>query len=686
MLRSCLACTAAAVGALMLASPAAPVAGQQQAVLSRMDWTSAAVRAVAGSEYGFAEVDGGHWSAPNRSQGLRLTADGSGARIVPREGRSRSWSLGFELRAFGRDGAMTSVPEGTITAGGNRIESRRDALGLSEWYVNLRSGIEQGFTIDRRPAAGGHASPLILDVAFDGDLEARHDAAEGAILFSERESGTVLRYEGLAVADADGHPVAAEMALLPGIVRLSVEDEGHPYPLVIDPTVIVPGWTGLGDQFEEFFGFSVAGAGDVDGDGFDEVIVGAYRFDGGFFDEGKVFVFTGSPTGPSPIPAWTASGGQTGAWLGYSVASAGDVNGDGYADVIVGAKLYDNLQVDEGRALVYLGSSVGLGSVPAWTGEPDQNRASYGASVASAGDVNADGYDDVVVGAPDFDSPVNTDEGGAFLYLGSAAGPSVTPAWTAGSGRFSSAYGFSVASAGDINGDGFADVLVGAPLFDNAGFPDEGRVFAYGGSAAGLSTEPVWTADGNKTLAQFGFSVAGAGDVSGDGIGDVIIGAPFDGSGRFFVYHGSTTGPGSVANFSAKFNKTPADFGASVAGVGDVNGDGIGDVAIGAPRTGDQNSTSLGIVRVYYGSRTGLGNPPAFGVMETQPNAFLGCSVAGAGDVNGDGLADVIAGAVGLDNVSLQAASAGGAHVYMGFRTRQTALPLGALHGIRFTN
>lgn len=685
MLRSCLVCTAAGVGALMLASPAAPISGQE-APLSRVDWSSQAARTIANAEYQFAAVDGGGWSAPNRSQGLRLKADSSGTRIVPRMGANATWSLKFELSAVGREGAMASVVPGTVSAAGNRTENRREALGLSEWYVNLRSGIEQGFTIDRPPAASGHGSPLILDVAFEGGLEARADGTGDAVLFSDRESGAVLRYENLAVADADGNPVVAEMRLLPGILRIAVRDEGHPYPLVIDPTVVVPGWTGQGDQFEEFFGASVAGAGDVNGDGFDDVIVGAYRFDGGFFDEGRVFVFTGSSTGPSPIPAWTANGGQTGAWFGYSVASAGDVNGDGYADVIVGARLYDNLQVDEGRAFVYLGSSVGLGSVPAWTGEPDQNRASYGSSVASAGDVNSDGYDDVVVGAPDFDSPFNTDEGRAFLYLGSAAGPSASPAWSAGSGRFSSAYGFSVASAGDINGDRFADVIVGAPLFDNAGFPDEGRVFVYGGSAAGLSTEPVWTADGNKTQAQFGYSVAGAGDITNDGIGDVIIGAPFDGSGRIFVYHGSTAGLPLVANFNAKFNKSPADFGASVAGVGDVNGDGIGDVAIGAPRTGDQSTPAAGIVRVYYGSRAGIGNPPAFGVTETQANAFLGGSVAGAGDVNGDGLADIIAGEVGLDNGAVQAASAGGTRVFMGFRTRQTALPSGALHGIRFTD
>ena len=685
MLRSCLLCTTVGVVALTLASTATPGAGKAVPV-SSSDWKIEASKAIARAEYRFTAVHGGGWSAPNRSQGLRLTADGSVARVSPRQEGGTRWSLSLGLRAVGREGAMTAVVPGRVTVDGNRIESRREALGLSEWYVNMRSGIEQGFTIDRRPAAGEKDSPLVLDLAYESGLEARRDETDGSILFSEKSAGTVLRYENLAVADADGNSVEADLVLEPGALRIAIRDDGHPYPLVVDPTLVVPALTGLGDQYQEFFGASVAGAGDVNGDGFADVIVGAYRFDNGYFDEGRVFVFSGSSTGPSPIPAWTADGNQTGAWFGYSVASAGDVNGDGYADVIVGARLYDNFHIDEGRAYVYLGSSEGLGSVPAWSGEPNQNRASFGASVASAGDVNGDGYDDVVVGAPDFDSASSTDEGRAFLYFGSAAGPSVLADWSAGSGLYSSAYGFSVASAGDVNGDGYADVIVGAPLYDNLGFPDEGRAFVYAGSASGPSADPVWVADSNKTLAQFGYSVAGAGDITGDGIADVIIGAPYHDSGRIFVYHGSLTGLSLVSDFSAKINKNPAEFGASVAGVGDVNGDGIGDVAIGAPRVGDQTTTAGGLVRVYYGSRTGLGNPPAFGVTETESNALLGGSVAGAGDVNGDGLGDIIAGAIGLDNIPLQVENSGGAHVYIGFRTRQTALTSGALHGVRFTD
>jgi hypothetical protein len=109
------------------------------------------------------------------------------------------------------------------------------------------------------------------------------------------------------------------------------------------------------------------------------------------------------------------------AQFGFSVASAGDVDGDGYDDVIVGGTLFDNGQVDEGRAWIYLGSSAGLAATPAWTAEPDVVNAQYGFSVASAGDVNGDGLSDVIVGAHDYANG-ETAEGAAFVYLGSGSG------------------------------------------------------------------------------------------------------------------------------------------------------------------------------------------------------------------------------------------------------------------------
>ncbi len=685
MPRVCLLWTTVVVTALLLAVSPAPGTSGAISVASS-DWLSQARDQVARAEYHFSPQPDGAFSAPNRAQGLRLRADANGVQLSPRKKDEASWNLGLALRGFGRAGGMVTAGQAEVHAAGERVEQKRRALGLTEWYVNGTRGIEQGYTIDARPAGGEDGSPLLLEIAFSGSLEARQEENGAAVRFATRDRETALLYQGLMAVDASGDPVESTLAIIPGALRISLRDQGHPYPIVVDPTLVVPSWTAFGDQFDERFGASVAGAGDVNGDGLADVLVGAYQYDNGEFDEGAAFLYYGSTTGPSPLPAWTFEPNQTGAWFGYSVASAGDVNGDGYADIIVGAPLYDDLVVDNGRAFVFLGSSTGLGLQPAWTAGINQANARFGSAVASAGDVNGDGIKDVIVGAPLYDNGQNADEGRAFVFLGSFAGLSSTPDWSAGSGLFSSGYGTSVASAGDVNGDGFGDIIVGAPLYDFGGFFDEGRVFVYFGSASGPSLNPSWTADGNKGVAHFGQSVAGAGDVNADGFADIVIGAPTYDTGRVFVFHGSAAGPSLSPDFMAKNGRTQADLGTSVAGVGDVNGDGFSDVAVGAPRIGTSTNPAEGSVLVYYGGKNGLANQPGFTVTETHANDLFGGSVAGAGDVNGDGVTDIISGGIGLDNAAQFVENSGGAELILGFRTRQNPSPKSSLHGVRFTN
>src|SRR5262245_57326902 len=164
---------------------------------------------------------------------------------------------------------------------------------------------------------------------------------------------------------------------------------------------------------------------------------------------------------PRAQPDWTADGSKAFANLGWSVASAGDVNGDGYGDVIIGAPNYDNGETNEGQALLYPGSASGLSSTPTWTVEGNQDQASLGTSVAGAGDVDGDGYDDAIVGVPLY-SNGQINEGAAYLYLGTPAGLSTTPIWTSESDQAGADFGWSVASTGDVNADGYSDVIVGA--------------------------------------------------------------------------------------------------------------------------------------------------------------------------------------------------------------------------------
>ena len=435
-----------------------------------------------------------------------------------------------------------------------------------------------------------------------------------------------------------------------------------------------PAWTADGDQDYAGFGCSVGMAGDVNGDGYADVIVGACQYDDGETDEGRAYVYQGSPGGLSPRAAWTAEGNQKGASFGYSVGTAGDVNGDGYADIIVGAARYKNGQTDEGRALVYRGSPGGLEANASWTAESDQEGARFGCSVGTAGDVNGDGYSDVIVGADQYDNG-EVDEGRVYLYPGSPGGPAVSPAWTAEGNQVSAGLGVSVGTAGDVNGDGYADVIVGAASYDN-GQTDEGRTFVYRGSPSGLSASAAETAESNQASARFGISVGTAGDVNGDGFSDVIVGAEaYDNGqtdeGRAYVYNGVAGVLAATPSWTVIGDQQEATFGESVATAGDVNGDGYSDVIVGAPMY-DNGQWLEGRAYLYLGSRSGLSTNPSWMVEGNQALAYLGVSVATAGDVNGDGYSDVL---VGAYRASHDQSEEGLVYLYLGSSTGLSTEP-----------
>jgi len=174
-------------------------------------------------------------------------------------------------------------------------------------------------------------------------------------------------------------------------------------------------WTAMGESTSDRFGYSVASAGDVNGDGYDDVVVGAYNNDGAGSDAGEAYVYHGSSSGLSATPDWSDLGEAADDRFGYSVAPAGDVNGDGYDDVIVGAHRNDGAGSDAGEAYVYHGSSSGLSATPDWSDQGEADSDEFGGNVASAGDVNGDGYDDVIVGAYGNDGG-GTNAGKAYVY------------------------------------------------------------------------------------------------------------------------------------------------------------------------------------------------------------------------------------------------------------------------------
>ena len=313
-------------------------------------------------------------------------------------------------------------------------------------------------------------------------------------------------------------------------------------------------------------------------------------------------MYYGSPFGIAKDNFVTLESNQDGMLMGSSIADGGDINGDGYGDVVIGATGYHNGQFDEGAVFVCYGSSSGLSIAYSSILESNQVEGLLGHSVSTAGDINADGYGDIIVGCP-YCKNSSSGNGTAFIYYGSKAG--IQQQEKIIEIDQSALFGFSVSNAGDINGDGYDDVLVGAPTFDN-GQSGEGALFVYQGSEAGINTSSAIHFECDQAYAYMGWSVFGAGDVNGDGYSDVVTGAKAYKSGENkegagFIFMGSTDGLNAEQSEMFEGSQPWTQFGYSIGGRGDFNGDGFSDILFGAPYL-TEDKTNQGAAFIYYGN------------------------------------------------------------------------------------
>jgi MYXO-CTERM domain-containing protein len=521
-------------------------------------------------------------------------------------------ALGLRLAAFGRAGEAAAVDPVTPAFGAcgpdldptgaclPRLEYDHGAL--IAWWLGRTDGVEQGWTLATPPAGEGLVA---FEVEVDGALGADADA-----LAVTDASGRTWRVSEVTAWDARGRDLPADAHVDGDTLVVEVDDSGAVYPITVDPTYTTAGWDLVGDDGR--FGFAVAGAGDVDGDGYDDVIVGAY---GVGLDTGRAYLYRGGASGLATTAAATLEGEAAGDEFGYAVAGAGDVDGDGYADVVVGAQMHGGV----GRAYVFRGGATGLSTTAATTLDGTGADGGFGYAVAGAGDVDGDGYDDVLV--------ADKRHGVVYLHAGSASGVATTASATLAAPDVDSEFGQDVAGAGDVDGDGHDDVIVGAPYYSSY----TGRAYVYAGGAGGLATTPAATLTGSSSGGYFGFAVDGAGDVDADGFADVIVGSFMASSrrGRAFLYAGSASGVATVATATLAGSASYDELGADVAGLGDVDGDGYDDV--GVTRSNDSEMS------VYRGTAAGL---------DSVASATLsgGWDVAAAGDVDGDGYPDVLVG------------------------------------------
>jgi len=409
-------------------------------------------------------------------------------------------------------------------------------------------------------------------------------------------------------------------------------------------------------------GWSVGSAGNINADAWTDVYVSAPGASTTTATNiGLVYVFYGTGGVPNGTPntVLTAGTGEAarGSRFGEAVATVGDVDGDGIDDLMVGASSY-NFRTEKskaGGAFVFSGSPTGLNVVPDWSEFGEAANTYFGASVASAGDVNGDGISDAIVGAPGYRGV-----GAAYVYFGSVSGL-VTETAHVVSGTSASGYGRAVAGLGDVDKDGYDDVVVGAPLYDRDRLnPDDnaGAVLLYNGSEGGIGLTATWMLTGDHTGAQFGTAVAGIGDVNGDGYPDLAIGAPgYDADlldteanahGLVQVYYGGEDGLGNTPDWSYVGPEAKSRLGVSLSG-GDVNGDGYADLAVGMPSIWNPDGGSTvdapEAVLVFLGSATGLARFPAWRLAAVQTTTDYGFSVGIVSDLQANAYADVLVGA-----------------------------------------
>ncbi|CAC9507708.1 hypothetical protein formerly called flagellar hook-length control protein FliK, partial [uncultured Gammaproteobacteria bacterium] len=470
-----------------------------------------------------------------------------------------------------------------------------------------------------------------------------------------------------------------------------------------------------GESSGDFSGISVSNAGDVNGDGLDDLIVGAlYADPSSKLNAGKSYVVFGKQDNTdvinlSAIAAGTGgfviNGESMGDHSGWSVSSAGDVNGDGLDDLIVGAYQADpSNKSNAGKSYVVFGKqnntdAINLSAIAAGTstggfvinGELASDYS--GRSVSSAGDVNGDGLDDLIVGAYQADSSNKSNAGKSYVVFGKqdntainlsaiAAGTS-TGGFVINGESADDESGYSVSSAGDVNGDGLDDLIVGAYSADPSGKPNAGKSYVIFGKqdntainlsaiVAGTSTDG-FVINGESADDESGYSVSSAGDVNGDGLDDLIVGAyqaDLSGepnAGKSYVIFGKqdntdainlsaiatgTSTGGFVINGESEFNYN----GHAVSSAGDVNGDGLDDLIVSADQADPSGKPNAGKSYIIFGKQdntainlsiivAGIGGF----VINGESASDYSSSVSSAGDVNGDGLDDLIVGAYQAD-------------------------------------
>ncbi len=665
-------------------------------------------------------------------------------------GYFRAWSHNFEL-SFERTGDASSLGYVLAVAGDVDGDGKDEYIAGAPYHDGSpysSSGIayvyDDGGSIIATIGPFGNLEGLGSGVDGVGDVD--HDGFDDvivgayaaaspqgqyagyAIIYSPKRNVILRRFENATQEDAFGIGVSRA-----GFVNADADEDviiSASNALVLPPVgpAIRPGsvyvystdgtllWRFDGFADGDHFGHDVDGAGDVNNDGHDDVIVGSFADVAGFDNAGSAYVFSGA----DGSLIWQFDGTSDYEYLGYSVAGVGDIDNDGFDDVAVGAPGADAGFASTGSALIYSGQT---GEV-IWRIDGAAWNDNLGESVASAGDINLDGHPDILIAADRTDPAGRIDAGTVYIYgcpaeapapvIQEYAGSPCTPSliWQSDGNAPGDYFGFSVAAGGDWDGDGEEDIAVGALLADEGAGPS-GSASVFHNNLAD-EWEYYWNLN-----ADFGRSIKFLGDMDDDGASECLIGAPGesgagnDSCGAVIVW-GTVTG----LKFSWLGNGTGDKLGYCVDYVGDADGDDHDDILAGAPE-GDGmvagntgyalllNPRTNSLIRTFYGTEPGarfghavayassIDNNPGYDLLIGAPNAttlgippehtgavfaynydgtliwrfngesegdYFGCAVSGMSDLDGDTRDEIIIGARYADPHGI--INAGSVYVY----------------------